>query len=80
MQTIIKYEKKITQAEKIAINIIKQSKNTTIILQYNIEMIFIYKKKICKEKECKLTIKNANHKVKYAIKNSTNKLLIELKK
>lgn len=61
MKKIIKYIKNITNIEKKSINIIKNKKDTKIILQKNIEIIFFYKKKLCKEKICKITIKKTNN-------------------
>ncbi|HIH2763754.1 MAG TPA: hypothetical protein ACYCC0_00370 [Candidatus Azoamicus sp.] len=57
MKTIIKYTKNLINAEKKHINIIKNNKKNVIILQHNMEILFFYKKKICKEKICKIIIK-----------------------
>ncbi len=61
MKTIIKYIKNMKNTEKKSIKIIKNTKNTKIILQKNIEILFFYKKKLCKEKICKITIKKTNN-------------------
>lgn len=61
MKTIIKYKKNIKDTEKKSIKIIKNIKNTKIILQKNIEILFLYKKKLCKEKICKIIIKKTNN-------------------
>ncbi|HIH2762802.1 MAG TPA: hypothetical protein ACYCDA_00405 [Candidatus Azoamicus sp.] len=56
MKIITKYTKNITNAEKKALAIIKNNKKI-IILQNNAEILFCYKKKLCKEKICKIIIK-----------------------
>lgn len=56
MKIIIKYTKNITHAEKKAIAIIKNNKKI-VLLQNNVEILFLYKKKLCKEKICKIIIK-----------------------
>lgn len=61
MKTIIKYIKNMKNTEKNLIKIIKKTKDTKIIVQKNIEILFFYKKKLCKEKICKITIKNTNN-------------------
>jgi hypothetical protein len=79
MKSLIIYTKDKQNAEKTAIKIIKIFKKTQIILQNNIEILFIYKKKLCKEKKCKITIINNNIKTTI-IKKLNKSFLLELKK
>lgn len=58
MKKTIKYIKNIKLIENISINLLKKYKNIKIIKQNNMEILFIYKKKICKEKICKITIES----------------------
>jgi hypothetical protein len=55
MKKKIKYIKNTKLMENISINLLKKNKNIKIIKQNNIEILFIYKRKICKEKICKIT-------------------------